>query len=197
MHRIARVVIGLLLWTTSGRAADGIWILRERFCVVADGARSCGRGQEEFMFRDGIAYFRTGPEAYWTEVGVVGTAGKSVRVQVSREGIGRLVEDRIGIDVSDLLEQFSHVYKGRVVGSQIVNGTVRVAFRFDYDGTSHVVRGGGTFRGRRTGDAYPVPPPDPYFGELAPVPYGRATDEGALRVLKAALRGLVDGAGAQ
>jgi len=179
MTRIGRLIGPLLLLAAPALAADGVWTLRERFCMTVDGRKQCSRGTEDLMLLGGTAYYRPDAGDFWTEIGTVTTNGKSFLVRVSRQGVGRLVANRAGIDVSDMLRDFLFTYKGRIAGTRIVGGRANVNFVIDVGGDTHHVRGNAAFTGRRIGDAYPVPPPDPYY-------YGEATAAPARRRAPAA-----------
>ena len=191
MNRVLGLIVVIPLLSSAAAAADGVWTLRERFCVSVDGARQCSRGSEDFMFFEGRAYYRPGADDYWSEAGTVTTKGKRVRVQVTREGIGRVVARHAGIDVSDYLQDFSFTYAGRVQGTRIVDGKARINLGLEVQGERHRIRGAATFAARRIGDAYPIPPPDPYFGELSGVPSRGSIEPGAFSTLKSAVRDLV------
>src|SRR5688572_2914064 len=163
MTRIAYLLALFMLLAAPAHASEGIWRLRERFCLTVDGRRQCSRGTEDLMFYQGMAYYRPDPGDFWTEIGTVTTNGNRFFVQVSREGVGRLVANRAGVDVSDMLREFLFTYRGRVASNRIVGGRAKVNFTLDVDGNLHRVRGAAAFTGRRIGDAYPVPPPDPYY----------------------------------
>ena len=165
------VTLALLLCSiTPALAADGVFTFRERYCLSVDGQRQCSRGHEDFMFLGSVAYYRPDADSYWTEIGTVG-GGKTIVLTVSRDGIGRLVAARAGVDVSDAITQFTFTYKGRVQGKRIVNGHAHVDLTIDLYGETHRIRGNVSFTGKRIGDAYPVPPPDPYyFGEMRSAP---------------------------
>ncbi|HJQ85518.1 MAG TPA: hypothetical protein VKA21_15630 [Candidatus Binatia bacterium] len=158
---------------------DGIWTLRERFCVTVNGKRQCGAGREQFMLLETVAWYRPAPDDAWTEIGTVVTSGSKLTIVVSREGVGRLIAARVGADVSDLLQNFVFTYSGRHRGSRIAFGRIRVSVDIATEETSYRIRGRGTFTGRRVGDAYPVPPPEPP-GDL---------DLGALTALAAVVSG--------
>jgi hypothetical protein len=70
---------------------------------------------------------------------------------------------------------------------------VRVKLVLDVDDEIHNVRGKATFMGRRIGDAYPVPPPDPYFGEASGA--RRRTGAGTIVAVRAQVRAVVESAG--
>jgi hypothetical protein len=139
---------------------DGIWSLHEQFCVSVNHKTQCGRGSEQLMFFDGEAYFDDGTGAGWTEIGTVTTSGRKLTVNVTREGVAALVGHRIGVDVTDLLQNFSFTYAGSLRGGKIVNGRARASIDIATEDMTYRIRLNGTFTGRRVGDAYPVPPPD-------------------------------------
>jgi hypothetical protein len=136
--------------TSSG--TDGVWTLREHYCITIDRKTRCGRGSEQYMFVDETAYYRGDPSEEWTEAGIVGRDGRRVRVDIDEAGFETLVASRTGIDVSEYVQTFAMSYTGKLQGSRIVNGHVRADASLDVEGTSHVLRARGGFTARRLGD---------------------------------------------
>lgn len=164
MKHAGSLLVGLFLLgvgPASGAGSDGIWTLRERFCVSVNAKRQCGRGSEQLMFLEGIAYYREAPDAPWGELGAVSTSRHRITVRASREGFGGFVSGHLGFDVTDLLQNFSLVYSGRLGRGQITNGHVRASVDISSEELTYRIRIAGPFTGRLVGDAYPVPPPDP------------------------------------
>jgi hypothetical protein len=190
MKRIATLIAAIPLLSMSAEAADGVWTFNERTCLTVDGDKGCSRGHEDFMFLGSTAYYRPDAGGYWTEIGAVTIEGKSVFVQVSREGVGRLVAARAGVDVTELLQEFSFTYKGRLRGNRIVNGRARVNLVITVDETTHRIKGNATFTGRRIGESYPVPPPDPYYygyGEITAAASSHGNPDAAFSAVRGAV----------
>ncbi len=185
MHRFTRLIAATLLLASNAVAADGIFTLKELWCLTVDGKRGCGRGSEDFMLYQGTAYYRPDASEDWTEVGTVTDAGKLVTINVSEEGVGRLVGARIHVDVTPYITDFAIRYRGRVHGARI-RGAFHAYLELQVRGQLHHIRGGGTFNAKRIGDAYPVPPPDPYFGETRTASRTSAAG-GVLSVTRSAL----------
>jgi hypothetical protein len=165
MRRIASSLISVSLLAAASTATavptDGIWLLRENFCASLNGGRrQCSRGPEHLMFFGDQVYFRDGGRAPWVSIGTVNLTGRRITVVVSREGVGRLVENRIGVDVTELLQDFSFVYSGKLKGERIVMGRVHASLAIAAEETTYRLRARATFVGRRVGDAYEVPPPE-------------------------------------
>ena len=173
---MTRLLAALPLLAAPAFASDGVWRLNERFCLTVDGQRQCSRGTEDLMFLQGVTYYRPDAGDFWTEIGTVTTNGKTFFVQVSREGVGRLVANRAGVDVTEMLQEFLFTYRGRIAGDRIAGGRAKMNLAIAVGGETHRVHGAAAFSGRRIGDAYPVPPPDPYYygdGDLMAAPVRR------------------------
>ncbi len=156
MKRLGSVLLLVpLLAISSG--TDGVWTLREHYCIKFDLKTRCGRGSEQYMFIGGTAYYRGDTSEEWLEAGTVGIEGRHVRVDLDEAGFDQLVASRTGLDVSEYIETFSLSYTGTLRGTHIVKGHVRANASLDVEGTPHTLRARGGFTGRRVGDPEPVP----------------------------------------
>lgn len=166
MNRARSILLAIsVLGVSSG--TDGVWTLREHFCLKVDRKKQCGPGTEDLLFLAGTAYFRTDPSDDWDVIGTVGTTGRRVVIDVGREGFGRLVAAKTGVEVTEYLTTFALVYRAVQRGDKLAKGRVRADATLDVEGTPHSLHLRGTFTGRRTGDASLPQPNEP---EIARAP---------------------------
>jgi hypothetical protein len=151
----------LLLGSMSAAAAspnlEGMWNFRERYCIDVNDQRWCGRGVDAFMFSGTIAYYRPAGDAGWSVVGTLTTSHRHVAVRISREGVGMLVRQLVGADVTELLHAFSFVFTGIVHPGRITAGHERLSLDLRREGTIYRIRSTGRFTARRTGDVCCLP----------------------------------------
>jgi hypothetical protein len=159
MKRIGSLLVLVpLLAFASG--TDGVWTLREHYCIKLDRKAQCGRGSEQYMFVGETAYYRGDPSEQWIEAGTARMDGRRIRVALDKAGFDALVASRTGIDVSDYVQSFSLSYSGKLQGSRIVNGHLRADALLEVAAQRHTLRARGSFGARRVGDPEPIPSPE-------------------------------------